>query len=63
MKTKKLRKMARAIVSNKALKSINAQRLTDMQSVVTGNKYKHDRKLWNEINKSFQSMSNGWSNK
>lgn len=63
MKTKKLRKMARAIASNKASKNIDAKRLTDMQSVVAGNKYKHDRKLWNDINKSFQSMSNGWSNK
>ena len=51
MKTSKQRKMARAIVSNKALKSIDAKRLTEMQSVVAGNKYKHDRKLWDEINK------------
>lgn len=58
MKTSKQRKMARAIVSNKALKNIDIQRLTDMQSVVAGNKYKHYRKLWNDINKSFQKMSN-----
>ena len=58
MKISKQRKMARAIASNKALKSIDAKRLTDMQGVVAGNKYKHDRKLWDEINKSFQAMSN-----
>ena len=50
MKTSKQRKMARAIVSNKALKNIDAKRLTDMQGVVDSNKYKHERKLWNEIN-------------
>lgn len=31
MKASKQRKMARAIVSNKALKGIEAKRLTDMQ--------------------------------
>lgn len=50
MKASKQRKIARAIVSNKALKSIEAKRLTNMQSVVMSNRYKHERKLWAKIN-------------
>ena len=56
MKASKQRKIARAIVSSKALKSIEAKRLTDMQGVVDGNKYKYARKLWKEINESFSKM-------
>ena len=56
MKASKQRKIARAIVSNKTLKSIDAKRLTDMQGVVDGNKYKHERKIWAKINESFKKM-------
>ena len=56
MKTSKQRKIARAIVSNKALKSIEAKRLTDAQGVVNGNKYKHNRKIWAKISESFSKM-------
>lgn len=56
MKASKQRKIARAIVSNKALKSIEAKRLTDMQGVVSANKYKHERKIWAKINESFSKM-------
>lgn len=37
MKASKQRKMMKAIVSNKALKGVEAKRLTDMQSVVMSN--------------------------
>ena len=56
MKTSKQRKIARAIVSNKALKSIDAKRLTDAQSVVAANKYKHERKIWAKIIESFSKV-------
>ena len=56
MKTSEQRKIARAIVSNKALKSIDAKRLTDAQGVVDANKYKHERKIWAKITNSFSNM-------
>ena len=56
MKSSKQRKIARAIVSNKALKGIEAKRLTDAQGVVAANQYKYARKLWKEINESFRKL-------
>ena len=56
MKASKQRKIARAIVSNKALKGIDAKRLTDMQGVVAANKYKHERKIWAKIIESFSKI-------
>ena len=56
MKASKQRKIARAIVSNKALKSFEAKRLTDAQGVVESNKYKHERKIWAKITDSFSNM-------
>ena len=58
MKASKQRKMSRAIVSNKALKGIDAQRLTDMQNKVIKNRYKHDRKVWRDIRNSINKAAN-----
>lgn len=54
MKASKQRKMAKAIVNNKALKAIESKRLTDMQAVVMSNQYKHDKRFWSRLNKSLQ---------
>lgn len=54
MKASKQRKLAKAILNNKARKSADARKLTDMQSVVMSNQYKHDRKFWAKLNLSLQ---------
>lgn len=54
MKASKQRKLAKAILNNKARKHTDANRLTYMQGVVMDNQYKYDRKFWAKLNNSLQ---------
>lgn len=54
MKASKQRKIARAIVSNKALRNSEAGRLTSAQAKVMQNSYKYHQKSLNKLMKALR---------
>jgi len=54
MKASKQRKMLRAIVSNKALRNSEADRLTSTQDKVMQNSYKYHQKSLNKLIKALR---------